>query len=271
MIPLDRSRVLDFGCGAGYWTKTLEARHGFCVGVDYGMPFLEKAAKEHRARVARCDFNRLPFAAGAFDAVYADNVLEHSADPSSALEEIHRVLGRKGMLAAALPPDARNPRYPVSDHLWKTDRRDLERRLKSAGFSRVRVTEVDTARELGMPPYPASKDAMLYVTAWKGEGEEISDRRRAEDLMEFVYRRLDPIRSQRALDAEAILKDGFAWCLGYCAVLGQMARQEGIPSRYVTLEARGHPRGRGEAGLDTHELVELYLAGRWVAFDPMAN
>ncbi|HEU5179330.1 MAG TPA: methyltransferase domain-containing protein [Candidatus Polarisedimenticolia bacterium] len=271
MIPVDRCRILDFGCGAGYWTKVLEARHGFCVGVDYGMPFLEKAAAEHRVRVARCDFNRLPFPTGAFDAVYADNVLEHSADPAAALAEIHRVLARKGMLAAALPPDARNRRYPVSDHLWKTDRRDLERRLWNAGFSRIRVSEVDTVEAFGMAPYPAAGNAMLYVTAWKAEGEEITDRRRAEDLMEFVYRRLDPSRSQRSLRPEEILKDGFAWCLGYCAVLGALARQEGIPSRYVTLEARDHPRGRGTVGLDTHELVELRLSGRWVAFDPMAN
>ena len=270
-VPLDRARVLDLGCGAGYWTKALEERHGFCIGVDYGVAFLEKARGVHGVRVARGDFNRLPFPDSTFDAVYADNVLEHAADPSHALAEIHRVLGRKGLLAAALPPDARDPRYPVSDHLWKTDRMDLEIRLRRAGFSRIRVEEVDTVRRFSMSPYPASQNAMLFVTGWKTDGEEYTDRERLEDLMEFVYRSLDPSRSQRTLEAESILREGSAWCLGYCAVLGEMARREGIPSRFVTLEARDHPRGRGEERIDTHELVELLVAGRWVAFDPMVN
>jgi len=270
-LPWDRTRVLDLGCGAGYWTTLLEKRHGFCLGVDCGREFLEKAREVHGARVARCDFTRLPFGEAAFDAVYADNVLEHAADPARVLREIHRVLGRKGMLAAALPPDARNRRYPVSDHLWKTDRHDLERRLREAGFTRIRIEEVDTTQAFSMPPYPASDNAMLYVTAWNNGPEAYTDRQRAEDLMEFLYRKLDPSKSQRSLDAETILREGFAWCLGYCAVLGDLAEKEGIAARYVTLEARDHPRGRGPEKRDTHELVELYVGGRWLAFDPMAK
>src|SRR2546427_2390920 len=103
----------------------------------------------------------------------------------------------------------------------------------------------------------ASGDAMLYVTAWKHDGEEYSDLQRATDLMEFAYRKLDPSRSQESLEAESILRGGAAWCLGYCAVLGEMAAREGIPARFVTLEARNHPRGRGKQRIDTHELVEL--------------
>ena len=270
-VPKDRRKILDLGCGAGYWTKALEQQHGFCLGVDYGKDFLEKAREVHDVKVARCDFTRLPFPDGSFDVVYADNVLEHAADPARVLQEVHRVLARKGLLAAALPPDGRNRRYPVSDHLWKTDRLDLEQRLRAAGFTRIRVEEVDTVEVFSMPAYPASENAMLYVTAWSNGGEEYTDRQRAEDLMEFVYRSLDPSKSQRSLDPDAILREGFAWCLGYCCVLGNLAQREGIPSRYVTLEAKNHPRGRGEEKIDTHELVELYIAGRWLAFDPMAR
>ncbi|HMC82683.1 MAG TPA: methyltransferase domain-containing protein, partial [Candidatus Polarisedimenticolia bacterium] len=270
-VPADRRVILDLGCGAGYWAHRLAKRHGFCLGVDYGESFLRKARSSHAARVARADFHHLPFPGGTFDAVYADNVLEHSPDPGRLLREIYRVLGRRGLLAAALPPDARNPRYPVSDHLWKTDRSDLESRLRDAGFTRVRVEEVDTVRRFGMAPYPASDNAMFYVTAWKNGGEDFTDRDRARDLMEFVYRKLDPSKSQDSLVPEEILRGGFAWCLGYCAVLGEMAKREGIAARYVTLEAEDHPRGLGKRRRDTHELVELRIGGRWIAFDPMAN
>ncbi len=271
MVPLDRRRILDLGCGAGYWTRLLSDRHGFCAGADYGAEFLRKARRAHGVPVIRCDFHRLPFGEGSFDAVYADNVLEHSPDPARLLGEIHRVLARRGLLVAALPPDARNPRYPVSDHLWRTDRADLERRLREAGFTRVRVEEVDTVAAFDMPSYPASGDAMLYVAAWKNGGGEYGDRERAADLMDFVYRSLDPSESQESLDPEAILRGGHAWCLGYCAVLGDLARREGIRARFVTLQAEDHPRGRGKRRVDTHEVVELLVDGRWLAFDPMAN
>jgi glycosyltransferase involved in cell wall biosynthesis/SAM-dependent methyltransferase len=271
MVPLDRRRVLDLGCGAGYWTKILRDRHGACLGADFGAEFLRKARQVHQVPVVRCDFHALPFPESTFDAVYADNVLEHSPDPARALFEIHRILGRRGLLAAALPPDARGPRYPVSDHFWKTDRADLERRLFEAGFSRIRVEEMDTVETLDMPAYPASKNAMLYVTAWKHDGEAYTDRQRASDLMEFLYRRLDPSRSQESLDLGEILRGGVAWCLGYCAALGEMARREGIACRYVTLQAESHPRGRGRRRQDTHEVVELLVAGRWLVFDAMAN
>ena len=270
-VPLDRARILDLGCGAGAWTRVLADRHGFCLGADFGAEFLKKARAVHAVPALRCDFHQLPLPDEAFDAVYADNVLEHSADPALLLKEIYRVLSLKGLLAAALPPDARNPRYPVSDHLWKTDRADLELRLHEAGFTRIRVEEVDTAATFGMPAYPASSNAMLYATAWKNDGEEYTDRERASDLMEFAYRKLDPSKSQESLDAETILRGGHAWCLGYCAVLGEMAQREGIRARFVTLEARDHPRGRGKGQVDTHEVVELLIGGRWLTFDPMAD
>ena len=270
-VPLDRSRILDLGCRAGAWTRVLAARHGFCLGAGFGADFLKGARAVHSVPVLRCDFRHLPFRGEAFDAVYADDVLERSADPALLLSEIHRVLCPKGLLAAALPPDARNPRYPVPEHLWKTDRAELERRLHEAGFSRIRVEELDTLATFGMPAHPASRNAMLFATAWKSDQEEYTDRERAADLMDFVYRSLDPGRSQESLDAEAILRGGHAWNLGYCAVLGEMARREGIRARFVTLEARDHPRGLGKEKVDAHEVVELLVGGRWLTFDPMAG
>ncbi len=270
-IPLDRARILDLGCGAGARSRALADRHGFCLGADFRTLLLERARAAHAEPLLRCELRQLPFQGESFDAVCADGVLERSPDPAHLLGEVLRVLSPRGVLAGALRPDARDPRYRVREHLWKTDRADLERRLREAGFTRVRVEEVDTAAEFGMPSYPASRNAMLCFTAWKNGGQEYTDRDRAADLMEFVYRSLDPGRPQESLDAEAILRGGHAWNLGYCAVLGEMARREGIGVRFVTLEARDHPRGRGRQRVDAHEVVELLIGGRWLTFDPMAG
>ncbi|HWO60933.1 MAG TPA: class I SAM-dependent methyltransferase, partial [Umezawaea sp.] len=74
------ARTLDLGCGDGTLAElVLQARPDVrIVGVDplarsCGLPF------------ARCDGARLPFRAGAFDAVLLLDVVHHAASPRGLL------------------------------------------------------------------------------------------------------------------------------------------------------------------------------------------
>jgi SAM-dependent methyltransferase len=92
----ERPDWLDVGCGHAIlpdWVpgqELLLARARSVVGFDYDQPSLKK----HRQirRLVAGDLNRLPFAAGSFDLVTANMVVEHLADPAAALAEIARVL-----------------------------------------------------------------------------------------------------------------------------------------------------------------------------------
>ncbi|MGC8979341.1 methyltransferase domain-containing protein [Caldisericum sp.] len=270
-IPLDRKIILDLGCGAGYWTKRINDNIAKTVGVDISDEFLDKAKKEYPGlEFYKMDFHKLDFPDEGFDCVYADNVLEHSPYPQKVLKEVYRVLTGKGLLVALIPPDARNPRFSGRDHIWKTDKDEIEERLQEIGFSNIQIEDIDIVKKFKMSPYKASNNSILLVTAWKWEngynGEE-----RCKDIMNFVYNSLSPERSQKSNDPIEILKRKYAWCAGYVVVMKYLCEKEGFQVKHFTLYAKDHPKGRGTRKIDTHEVIEVLIDGRWIVFDPTVN
>ncbi|MBV9081004.1 MAG: methyltransferase domain-containing protein [Elusimicrobia bacterium] len=274
-IPFDRSRILDLGCGAGYWAARIAGRMPWAkvTGVDAGEPFIAKARQRYggdRVSFQTADFANLPFAAGAFDCVYADNVLEHAFDVDAVLRECFRVLEAGGVLVAAIPSDGRNPKRSTDNHTWKTIPSDVRFRLARAGFSKIRIEEVDVRARFGMTPYPPSFDCMMYVVSEKREAG-FGDRERALRAMHWVHERLDPSRGQRTNDPHEILKEGVAFCWGYVVALGTILKKEGFDVTWVSMIAANHPRGRGAEKTDSHEVLELRMDGDVIVLDPMAN
>ena len=143
-------RVLVVGTGIGEEALDAAARVGHAgevVATDVSAAMIAEATRAvARAKVAnvRClvmDAQRLEFGAGTFDAVVSRNTLMFVPDLSRALEEISRVLKRKGRLAATVWASAsRNPR--------------LSGPLEAAGDLGVKVPATATFRialRLGAP------------------------------------------------------------------------------------------------------------------------
>ena len=275
LIPLDSNTVLDLGCGSGDWSACISDKHPWMLvtGIDCGLDFLRRARTRHPSRQVSFiagDFMALPFSDGRFDCVYADNSLEHSFDVDRTLEEVHRVLRDGGVLVAALPSDARNPGRICDNHTWKTAPHEVRMRLADAGFVDARVEEIDTYRELVLPPYPPSDDRMMYLTAWKRDASATREER-AREAMDWVYRNLSPETSHDGSEAERILAGGHAFCMGYTIVLGEILRREDFPVGWVTMVAKDHPRGKGPERIETHEVLAVTIDGRETTMDPMAN
>lgn len=105
--------VLDVGCGAGHWGRTLGrfvAEDAHIVGVDREAGWVEAAQRaatergidhifEYRQGIAES----LPFPDNTFDLVTCQTVLIHVADPEAVVREMMRVTKPRGRIAVAEP------------------------------------------------------------------------------------------------------------------------------------------------------------------------
>jgi SAM-dependent methyltransferase len=92
-------RVLDVGCGKGRFARVLRA--GNSGAQVCGLDISEEMLASVPAGIWRLSgsMTELPFAASAFDCVYATESLEHAVDVEGAVAEMCRVLKPGGKLA----------------------------------------------------------------------------------------------------------------------------------------------------------------------------
>jgi SAM-dependent methyltransferase len=95
-------RVLDAGCGTGRNLQDYR-RLGPAAGVDPSAAAVAFCRERGLTDVTQAGVERLPFADGAFDVVFATDVLEHVEDDRGALRELRRVVGPDGLLVATVP------------------------------------------------------------------------------------------------------------------------------------------------------------------------
>lgn len=97
--------ILDVGCGPGTLTLDLARRvaPGRVIGVDISGSVLAEArrnvAEAGNVEIIHGDVLDLDFGDGAFDLVHAHQLLQHLADPVSALAEMARVSKPDGLIA----------------------------------------------------------------------------------------------------------------------------------------------------------------------------
>ena len=99
------TRVLDVGCAAGYLAAPLAAAGCRVTGVESDAAAAD-SAREHCESVTVGDFERPETRAalpGPFDVVIFGDVLEHMADPWSALEATAELLAPGAIVIASIP------------------------------------------------------------------------------------------------------------------------------------------------------------------------
>ena len=191
--PLHGQRVLDVGCGNGYYAlKMREAGASVVVGIDptplYIIQFLAvtRFTDPGNVFVLPLRLQDLPGEARAFDTTFSMGVLYHQRSPIEHLLQLRNTLRPGGQLVldtlylpgeralAWTPPG----RYARMRNVWLLPTvPELETWLQRCGFSRIRVadrsrTTTDEQRSTPWMPFESLRealdpdDAAMTVEGW---------------------------------------------------------------------------------------------------------
>jgi 2-polyprenyl-3-methyl-5-hydroxy-6-metoxy-1,4-benzoquinol methylase len=147
---LTGGRILDVGCGSGYFLLALDENRWERFGVEVGAEAVS-AARMHlgEEKIVEGSLTDSSFEEGSFDVVTFWSALEHMNYPSRALAEAKRILKPSGKLIVQVPnADSYQARYfkgswfalDAPRHRYHFSQKVLERLLNHNGFTIERIT-----------------------------------------------------------------------------------------------------------------------------------
>ena len=150
--PQPGDLIADLGAGGGWCSDLLQRLNRKSIAIDISLEMLRVARQRPTAvpiRAVAGDFERLPFADGAFDKAICLNALHHVPDMALGVREIARILSPRGV-AVFSEPGSGHAAMPASIAATR-DFGVLEQEVliepfigmcRSAGFIDVRVCPI---------------------------------------------------------------------------------------------------------------------------------
>jgi SAM-dependent methyltransferase len=134
--------ILDIGSGTASVSPDL-SRTVVADLSEEAIKHIECASK------ATMSITRMSFDDASFDCILCSEVLEHIPDDGKAIAELRRVLKPGGVLVATVPYQKR---YWAEDdeyvgHVRRYDPGELEQKLRTAGFQRIRTVRLSGSFE----------------------------------------------------------------------------------------------------------------------------
>lgn len=143
---LHGAELLELGAAGGYFLEGAR-RAGLRVrGIELSPAAADYARRELYLDVFQGEIENAPYPLETFDLVYADNVLEHTRQPSQVLENLFRLTRPRGYLVAIVPTYVNSIYYRSLLALQNL----IPARL--LGSDLVRILKI-SPRDDGGPPY----------------------------------------------------------------------------------------------------------------------
>lgn len=96
-------KLLDAGCGTGWFSKGAVERGAIVTSMDLGENLLAEVKKKCESERIVGSILEMPFPDNHFDFVVSSEVIEHTPDPEKAIREIYRVLKPGGIMVLSTP------------------------------------------------------------------------------------------------------------------------------------------------------------------------
>jgi len=143
----NKGRLLDIGCGPGFFLETAKKDGWDVHGVEFSVFAAEYAKKTFDINVIPGEVKQGLFAEKSFDVITQWHVLEHSRDPMSLLKLTRSYLKDDGLLAIEVP-NIQSPFVNLvkekwellapGEHLYYFSPQTLEGMLKDEGFKVIK-------------------------------------------------------------------------------------------------------------------------------------
>jgi 2-polyprenyl-6-hydroxyphenyl methylase/3-demethylubiquinone-9 3-methyltransferase len=155
-LPRD-ARILDAGCGAGFFAERLAQTRAKVLGVDVARNALSRGRASYAAGSLE---GGLPLADASVDLAFSIEVIEHLLDPRRFVQELARVVVDDGRLLLSTPYHGLAKNLVIATvgfdrhfdvtgpHVRFFSRRSLTTMLDKAGFSVDRVSYMGRVRPL---------------------------------------------------------------------------------------------------------------------------
>ncbi len=98
----DLGELIEFGCGAGYFTKAIVKNVKHVIATDFSDEMLAMSKtqlkKFQKITVEKADCEKTTFPSDTFDTVFMANLIHVLENPLKTLKEAHRILKYDGLL-----------------------------------------------------------------------------------------------------------------------------------------------------------------------------
>jgi ubiquinone/menaquinone biosynthesis C-methylase UbiE len=140
--------VADVGTGTGFLAEAALAAGARVIGIDSSEGMLAQVRErfdQQRFEARAGDLDSLPLAVGEVDAVLANMVLHHAADPPRAIREMTRPLKPGGRLVITDADSHTHEwlRTEQHDRWLGFERADIARWFREAGLEEVTVADTN--------------------------------------------------------------------------------------------------------------------------------
>lgn len=184
-------RLLDAGCGAGFFLKTAEARGWIAEGVEVSAPAAAYARDITGVCVRHGRLEDKLFSGAAFDVVTLLDLIEHLPDPIGAIKETWRLLKPGGILILSTPDFNSLSRFILgkawavlspAEHLINFTEATLSLALSAAGFHIIGIRNLFIFN----PEYSHDKSKKAAVR-WKRVHARLERKKLMDHIHGFEY------------------------------------------------------------------------------------